>query len=387
MQTDSISSKNVLRRLFHWGPIFALFIIKSILLTTLYVTSMWFPPFTTVAGTLNHFIFLGWVGATLYNFFCAMIVGPGYIPYGWKPKNPDDVQYLQYCSLCDGYKAPRVHHCRKCKRCVMKMDHHCPWINNCCGHRNHANFTWFLFCAVCGSIQSTVLLITAIYRAFHLNWYLYHGDRDHIVYLSLYTLIFTVFSLGLAIGVIIAVGGLFVVQLKSIWRNKTSIEDWIVTKALSRPREEGDVFIYPYDLGCWKNLLQVFWNPLGDGINWPIRDDCFEYTLTVEQLYQKEDKRARTRQYTVVQPYKGTWFPISKGIRTCCSIPYSDEPRIPLEIGDQVSVTRWRKHWLYGEKIPLTESSPKLRGWFPRVCAIEFTSTDCEIEKIQKKFQ
>lgn len=26
-----------------------------------------------------------------------------------------DTQYLQYCSVCEGYKAPRSHHCRKCK--------------------------------------------------------------------------------------------------------------------------------------------------------------------------------------------------------------------------------------------------------------------------------
>lgn len=27
-----------------------------------------------------------------------------------------DTQYLQYCTVCQGYKAPRSHHCRKCER-------------------------------------------------------------------------------------------------------------------------------------------------------------------------------------------------------------------------------------------------------------------------------
>lgn len=26
-----------------------------------------------------------------------------------------DIQFLQYCSVCEGYKAPRSHHCRKCE--------------------------------------------------------------------------------------------------------------------------------------------------------------------------------------------------------------------------------------------------------------------------------
>lgn len=28
------------------------------------------------------------------------------------------------------YKPPRAHHCRKCKKCVLKMDHHCAL--SCC---------------------------------------------------------------------------------------------------------------------------------------------------------------------------------------------------------------------------------------------------------------
>ena len=38
------------------------------------------------------------------------------------------------------------------------------------------------------------------------------------------------------------------------------------------------------------------------------------------------------------------------------SVLFSDEPRIPLAEGDVVRVTRWKKHWLYGDK--LIPSSP-----------------------------
>lgn len=33
-----------------------------------------------------------------------------------KQEKQQDVQYLQYCRVCQGYKAPRSHHCRKCNR-------------------------------------------------------------------------------------------------------------------------------------------------------------------------------------------------------------------------------------------------------------------------------
>lgn len=33
----------------------------------------------------------------------------------------------RFCSKCGRHKPPRAHHCRLCKRCVLRMDHHCPW--------------------------------------------------------------------------------------------------------------------------------------------------------------------------------------------------------------------------------------------------------------------
>lgn len=48
-------------------------------------------------------------------------------------------------------------------RCVMKMDHHCPWINNCCGHLNHAYFTSFLLLAPLGCSHAAMIFIMTMY--------------------------------------------------------------------------------------------------------------------------------------------------------------------------------------------------------------------------------
>lgn len=51
-----------------------------------------------------------------------------------------------------------------------------------------------------------------------------------MVYLGLFGFIGSMFAIGLAVGVFLAVGMLFVIQLRSILKNETGIESWIIEK-------------------------------------------------------------------------------------------------------------------------------------------------------------
>lgn len=92
------------------------------------------------------------------------------------------------------------------------MDHHCPWINNCVGWGNQAHFTAFLTFTVLGCIHASIILGCSLYKALYRMHYLYY-QRGSIVYLGLYGTVFCVFSLGLAIGAVIAVGMLLFFQV------------------------------------------------------------------------------------------------------------------------------------------------------------------------------
>ncbi len=67
--------------------------------------------------------------------------------------------------------------------------------------------------------------------------------------------------------------------------NQTTIESCILRKARARHHRRIEPFIYPYNLGFKQNLRQIF-NRVGDGLTWPVRSDCDQYTLTREQLEQ-----------------------------------------------------------------------------------------------------
>uniref|UniRef100_A0A3Q1I531 Palmitoyltransferase n=1 Tax=Anabas testudineus TaxID=64144 RepID=A0A3Q1I531_ANATE len=109
-------------------------------------------------AVINGVVFNSLAVLALASHLRTMLTDPGAVPKGNATKKymeslqlkPGEVIYK--CPKCCSIKPERAHHCSICKRCIRKMDHHCPWVNNCVGEKNQRFFVLFtMYIAVISS--------------------------------------------------------------------------------------------------------------------------------------------------------------------------------------------------------------------------------------------
>ncbi|XP_004640724.1 palmitoyltransferase ZDHHC3 isoform X4 [Octodon degus] len=106
----------------------------------------------------------------------AMLTDPGAVPKGNATKEfieslqlkPGQVVYK--CPKCCSIKPDRAHHCSVCKRCIRKMDHHCPWVNNCVGENNQKFFVLFTMYIALISLHALIMVGFHFLHCFEEDW-------------------------------------------------------------------------------------------------------------------------------------------------------------------------------------------------------------------------
>lgn len=106
--------------------------------------------------------FVPLMALALASFFRVVGTDPGRVPSTWYPERLEPLSSLgwrrgvRWCNSCQNFKPPRCHHCQLCDRCVLRMDHHCPWVANCVGAYNYKFFYLFIFYSLLCSLVSAI---------------------------------------------------------------------------------------------------------------------------------------------------------------------------------------------------------------------------------------
>ncbi|XP_035458260.2 palmitoyltransferase ZDHHC20-B isoform X2 [Spodoptera frugiperda] len=224
---------------------------------------------------------------------------------------------VRYCNRCVLIKPDRAHHCSICARCVLKMDHHCPWVNNCVCFFNYKFFMLFLGYALlyCMFIMATCLPYFIKFWKMYQEYKYAHCDRliekgsvskicmemingefGAAASAGRYHIVFAFF---VALMFAISLGSLFGYHCYLVINNRTTLE------AFRAPMFRGGADKNGFSIGAFNNFKEVFGNSpnlwlvpvftsFGDGIVYPVPNQEEESeSLLSSERWERWGERAR----------------------------------------------------------------------------------------------
>ncbi|XP_023028463.1 palmitoyltransferase ZDHHC3 [Leptinotarsa decemlineata] len=177
-----------------------------------------------IYSVINMIIFQLCAFLAITSHFKTMFTDPGAVPKGNATKEMikqmgfREGQVIFKCPKCCSIKPDRAHHCSVCQRCIRKMDHHCPWVNNCVGENNQKYFVLFTFYIATISLHSLFLAINQFLMCIRHEWkecttYSPPATVVLLLFLMFEALLFAIFT-------VVMLG----TQVQAIWNDETGIE-------------------------------------------------------------------------------------------------------------------------------------------------------------------
>ncbi|TDL22188.1 zf-DHHC-domain-containing protein [Rickenella mellea] len=120
----------------------------------------------------------------------------------------------KWCRKCWAPKPERTHHCSLCGRCVLKMDHHCPWIGSkCVGHWTYPAFLHFLLSVTLLSLYIFLVFSRIVWIAFVDPFLIDETTAIHALFLAVMGAVFT-----------LSIGSFFLYHVYLTSTNQTTLE-------------------------------------------------------------------------------------------------------------------------------------------------------------------
>ncbi|KAK8824149.1 palmitoyltransferase ZDHHC14 [Blastocystis sp. ATCC 50177/Nand II] len=166
---------------------------------------------------------------------------------------------LHFCASCNHFVPPRGFHCRYCDVCVREFDHHCPWVGNCVGYRNHRFFVWFLLTGVFLALFG-IVFVSVYFASYTINL-LESGVSFTLLSFLRETwgcILYGCFCIGL----IAPCTNLALYHLRIASHNQTTHEEIALPPHLTVKTETDYKKYYPFSQGWRENLKYVLFSPI-----------------------------------------------------------------------------------------------------------------------------